>query len=103
MVALKAINKALKTLARTGPPPAGFESWEAWLLDRVTAFAVARRGQEQRYTPDPARWFDEGRYDDDPAAWGQGGQRKDDHHGTNGKSGANGHEAFEIPTSRRKP
>jgi DNA-binding MarR family transcriptional regulator len=64
-VALKAIRKALATVAdRAGPDvPAD------WLMARVVLYAAARRGQDQQFTPHPATWFNQGRYDDDPATW----------------------------------
>lgn len=41
-----------------------------WLLGRVRAYANAREGQEPRFTPYPATWFNRGSFDDDESEWG---------------------------------
>jgi hypothetical protein len=70
--ALKAILKARKAVHTRGEPHPG-----QWLLERVKAYAEARRvvcaadGAQDQYTPLPATWFNGGRYDDDPAEWGK--------------------------------
>lgn len=51
--ALRAIEKAL---ANHDPD---------WLLARVQAYAETRKGQDQKYTPLPASWFNAERYDDE--------------------------------------
>lgn len=55
--ALQAIKKALKDC----PAPK--------LLAAVQAYAKARDGQDPKFTPHPATWFNRGSYDDDPATW----------------------------------
>ena len=41
----------------------------AMLLDKTRLYAAARKGQEARYTPRPAKWFAEERFLEDPATW----------------------------------
>lgn len=55
--ALKAIVKALSTT------PA------AVLLEKTMAYAAARAGEEERFTPHAATFFNQRRYDDDPQTW----------------------------------
>lgn len=64
--ALKAIVRAVKGIAARKDAPA---DPAGWLLERVKAYAAARRGQDQQYTPHPATWFNQERYDDDPTEW----------------------------------
>lgn len=61
LAALKAIEKALKTV-----------DYEV-LLEAVTAYAAAREGQDRKFTPHPATWFNQGRWEDDRANWKAGG------------------------------
>lgn len=42
------------------------------LLGHVKKYAAMRNGEEPRYTPHPATWFNQERYMDDPATWGNG-------------------------------
>lgn len=42
----------------------------AWLLERTKLYAASRVGQEQRFTPHPANWFNRGSYADDEQEWG---------------------------------
>ena len=64
-VALNAIRKALGLISKRPelPDPVG------WLQERVQAYAESRAGEEPRFTPHPATWFNSGRFDDDPAEW----------------------------------
>lgn len=64
--ALKAIEKAIKAIAKTGRiGPA------QWLLERVQKWAVSPRAQADTKptTPAPAPWFNGGRYDDSDSRW----------------------------------
>jgi hypothetical protein len=63
--ALKAIENALLEIAKR--PDVSDPA--AWLLERVAAYAEARKGQDTKYTPHPASWFNAGRYDDDQEQW----------------------------------
>ena len=56
-VALRAIEKALTTTDHET------------LLKATVAYAEARRGQDQQFTPMPATWFNQQRYNDDQATW----------------------------------
>lgn len=73
--AIKAIGKALILLRKRGKAPTGHSTWGDWLLDRVKAYATARRAitdadpDENTLTPHPATWMNQGRYDDDPDQW----------------------------------
>lgn len=62
--ALRAIEKAKR---QTAPDR---------LLELTRAYASARRGEEERFTPHPATWFNEERYNDDPKTWGGRGSSK---------------------------
>ena len=55
--ALKAITKALKTIDH------------ATLLERTKAYAKAREGENDQYTPQPATWFNDERFNDEPTTW----------------------------------
>src|ERR1039457_252633 len=57
--ALRAIAKALQT---TEP---------VFLAERVGMYADARAGQDMKYTPLPASWFNDERFNDDPSLWEQ--------------------------------
>ena len=70
--ALKAIRKALATIAKADDPPA---DPVAWLTQRVRMFAASPAGEAGRFTPHPSTWFNQGRYDDDPDEW-----NRHDHH-----------------------
>lgn len=63
-VAIRKIKTALKAIAARGEADA-----YGWLLARVQAYAVARRGQDANYTPHCATWINQGRFDDDDAEW----------------------------------
>lgn len=65
--AVKEIQKALEVVGKRD----GMMQPAEWLLGRVTEYAAARVGQEEKFTPHPATWFRKGRYDDDPATWKQ--------------------------------
>lgn len=56
-IALKAIKKALAK-----------ETYEV-LLEAVQAYAAARNGQNQKFTPHPATWFNQERWTDDRDHW----------------------------------
>lgn len=56
-VAVRAIEKALTTTDHET------------LLKATVAYAEARRGQDQQFTPMPATWFNQQRYNDDQATW----------------------------------
>ena len=56
-VALRAILKALTTTDHET------------LLRATVAYAEARRGQDQQFTPMPATWFNQQRYLDEPSTW----------------------------------
>ena len=56
-VALRAILKALTTTDHET------------LLKATVAYAEARRGQDQQFTPMPATWFNQQRYLDEPSTW----------------------------------
>jgi hypothetical protein len=55
--ALKAITKALKTTDHQT------------LLERTKAYAKTREGENERFTPHPATWFNDERFNDDPSTW----------------------------------
>lgn len=55
--ALKAIKKAIREIA----PSRDVD----WLLERTRAFARQRKGQDEKFTPHPEKWFNGGRYDDE--------------------------------------
>lgn len=73
--AVKAIGHALDRVAKTHAPPS---EPMAWLLDRTQAYAVARTGQDQQYTPYPSTWFNQERYHDDPEQWKPSDQTRRD-------------------------
>ena len=56
-VALRAIARALTTTDHET------------LLKATVAYAEARRGQDQQFTPMPATWFNQQRYLDEPSTW----------------------------------
>lgn len=59
-LAIRAILKALK-------------GWEPdFLLGRTKVFATARKGEDPKFTPHPATWFNQERFRDDPSTWGNG-------------------------------
>ncbi|HEX2972656.1 MAG TPA: hypothetical protein VHP11_10005 [Tepidisphaeraceae bacterium] len=64
--ALKAIAKALAIIKTRPNKPA---DPVRWLLERVESFAKSPAGQQGKYTPHPATWFNQGRYDDDSNEW----------------------------------
>lgn len=71
--ALKAIRRAAEVVAnRNGAADAG-----AWLLERVKAYAATRDGQDPKFTPHPATWFNQGRYDDDEQEWSRSSGSRD--------------------------
>lgn len=55
--ALKAITKALKKT--------DYET----LLERTKAYAKAREGENDQYTPHPENWFNKERFNDKPSTW----------------------------------
>lgn len=55
--ALKAIEKALK-----------LKSFD-FLIEATASYAKARTGQDPKFTPHPASWFNAGHYDDDRSMW----------------------------------
>ena len=56
-VAIKAIEKALKKVDFN------------FLLERTKEFAKSDSGQNGKFTPHPATWYNQERYNDDPAEW----------------------------------
>ena len=58
--AKKAITKHLSVIAKRGTPDP-----TVWLLGQVKAFAKTRIGEDEKYTPYPASWFNAGSYDED--------------------------------------
>lgn len=42
------------------------------LLIRTKRYAATRHGQDSKYTPNPATWFNQQRYNDDPSTWTNG-------------------------------
>ena len=63
--ALKAIKAAVKRMQSRGPD----EDAAAFLLERTRLFAASPAGNQGRYTPFPANWFDKERYLDDEKEW----------------------------------
>ena len=57
--AKKSIAKALNSIANDGRTP-------EWLLTRVQGYAKSREGEDRKFTPMPATWFNQERYFDDP-------------------------------------
>jgi hypothetical protein len=55
--AMKAISKALRKASKET------------LIEAVTAYAEARQGQDAKFTPHPASWFNQGRWEDDRSTW----------------------------------
>ena len=55
--ALKAIRKAVEAFSSDV------------MLERTKAYALARKGEDQQYTPNPATWFNQQRFNDDPSTW----------------------------------
>jgi hypothetical protein len=55
--ALKAIRKAISELS------------EAVILERTKAYAIARKGEDPKYTPHPSTWYNQQRFNDDPITW----------------------------------
>ena len=45
------------------------------LLEAVTAYANAREGEDQQYTPYPATWFNAERWNDDRSNWKSNGRK----------------------------
>lgn len=63
LAALKAINKALKTVDADA------------LLDAVKSYAAITATwpeADRRFIPNPSTWFNQGRYEDDPSTWERG-------------------------------
>jgi len=67
--ALKAIAAAVKRI-KDQDDAVGF------LLDRVTAYAKAVKGQDPQYIPYPSTWFNSGRYEDDETQWQRTGNHR---------------------------
>ncbi len=59
--ALTAIEKALTKIKEDNPAE--------WLLNRVKEYANSPAGNNGKYTPHPATWFNQGRYYDDQSEW----------------------------------
>jgi len=55
--AIKAISKALARVSK------------GTLTEAVTAYAKARIGQDPKFTPHPATWFNKARWEDDRTTW----------------------------------
>lgn len=55
--ALKAIEKAIRAIRPLHDA--------TWLLERTRAYAQQRQGEDEKFTPYPATWFNEGRYEDE--------------------------------------
>lgn len=54
--ALRAIETAIRKIEPRDPQ---------WLLGQVRAYQEQRRGEDEKFTPHPATWFNRGSYDDD--------------------------------------
>jgi len=67
--AVKAIAAAVKRI-KDQDDAVGF------LLDRVTAYAKAVKGQDPQYIPYPSTWFNSGRYEDDETQWQRTGNHR---------------------------
>ena len=67
--AVKAIAAAVKRI-KDKDDAVGF------LLDRVTAYAAAVKGQDPQFIPHPATWFNSGRYEDDETQWQRSGNHR---------------------------
>lgn len=72
--ALKAIEKAIVRLGKGRERPSGATDWPpddflSWLRERVSLFAASDKGNDGKYTPYPATWFNESRYLDDEREW----------------------------------
>lgn len=65
---------AARIAGRSGP---GGDDPDAFLLERMKAFAQTPRGRAGKHCPHPATWLNQARYDDDPAAWQLGGPEND--------------------------
>jgi hypothetical protein len=68
--ALKAIDRTLSVLASKfrGQDDASAAAAE-WLAVRCRKYTQAVEGQDVKFLPHPATWFNAGRYDDDDAEW----------------------------------
>ncbi len=60
--ALKAIHHAIVRIADSPNAPA---DPAAWLLAEVRRYAAGRKGQDPKYTPHPATWFNGDRWLDE--------------------------------------
>jgi hypothetical protein len=65
--AKRAWINAIKVIRGREATP-GYGDAQAFLLDRITAFAASPKAKGE-FCPHPATWLNGGRYDDDPAAW----------------------------------
>ena len=54
---INAITKALKKVDHNT------------LLEKTKAYADARKGEADQFTPHPATWFNDERFNDDPSTW----------------------------------
>jgi len=61
---IKAIVKALAKVSKET------------LIEAVTAYGEARKGADEKYTPNPATWFNGARWEDDRDTWKQKEDRK---------------------------
>ena len=62
--ALRAISKAIKKF--------GYEH----VASKAQEYVLARRGQDPRFTPHPATWFNQERFNDDPKTWVNGSNQR---------------------------
>lgn len=74
--ALSAIARALERIRKGEDRPPRPESWPppdpvGWLKERSVLYAKAREGENPKYTPHPATWFNQARYSDDEANWNE--------------------------------
>jgi hypothetical protein len=71
MAAKTAVRRAVARLMRGIDAPAAMLAQEAidYLADKVQRFARSPAGQQGKFTPHPATWFNDGRYLDDEMEW----------------------------------
>lgn len=62
--ALKAIEKAISSFS------------DELVLERTKAYAQARIGQDDQFTPHPSTWFAQERFNDDPSTWKHNGNHQ---------------------------
>ena len=68
--AIKSISLSLTRISKRGEP-----NPVEWLLNRVRKYAQSRAGEDSKFTPHPATWFNQERYEDEPTEWHHNGSR----------------------------